>query len=197
MQSQLLIIIIIVDVKFHLLNFSLITLKVLISIVLLGKSCDYIKESKKAKDTKPAAKSESASAPSPPSKHKNPASAQSRDDFDLKSPGLHRRSKSVGRDLNVTFSNTSSFSDVSLADTDTSLNRHISMTKPMFSNSTVSLQSVGLNEDFIKDSTKEPSTPPLDIHSNALKQRKSDKNREPPKPLSEVDRYTMCSNRII
>ena len=60
--------------------------------------------------------------------------------------------------------------------------------KPLFSNSTVSLSSVGLNEDFVNDNSREGL--PLVVGTDKSK-------RPPPKPLHEVDRYTMCSNRII
>ena len=71
----------------------------------------------------------------------------------------------------------------------------------MPSNSTVSLQNVGLNEEFIKDSQQQQqqqesqegdTVPPESGDNSELKQRKP-----PPKPLNEIDRYTMCSNRII
>ena len=59
--------------------------------------------------------------------------------------------------------------------------------KPLFSNSTVSLASVGLNEEFVKDTGSAP----------LVTDGKPQKQGLPPKPLNEIDRYTMCSNRII
>ena len=63
--------------------------------------------------------------------------------------------------------------------------------KSMLSNSTVSLQSVGLNEDYVKDVAVLSPT----AKGSELKQRRP--QAPPVQPLSEIDRYTMCSNRII
>ena len=79
-----------------------------------------------------------------------------------------------------------------------SLNRSPSITpKPLFSNSTVSLASVSLNEEFIlRDTCSEGKASPS---RSELRQRKKDdeKDKYPQKPLSEVDRFSMVSNRIV
>ncbi|ELU04873.1 hypothetical protein CAPTEDRAFT_5824 [Capitella teleta] len=70
--------------------------------------------------------------------------------------------------------------------------------KILFSNSTVSLQSVGLNEDYVKDKSTHNAEMVLSKrHVHGLTPEKNEKPARVQKPLSEIDRYTMCSNRII
>lgn len=77
--------------------------------------------------------------------------------------------------------------------------------RPLFANSTVSLQSVGLNEDYVRDQegnlSPSPNTSkPQSNQSGELRQRKPEENKSqkpPPPPLSEVDRFSMVSNRIV
>ena len=69
--------------------------------------------------------------------------------------------------------------------------------KSLFANSTVSLASVSLNEDYsLKDTTHSVAGP---SDKSNLRARKKDDKKEskPQKPLSEVDRFSMVSNRIV
>ena len=71
---------------------------------------------------------------------------------------------------------------------------NMTMSKALLSNSTVSLASVELNSDFIRDinaqSTPVDKTRQSETKELNLKQRVQ-------KPLEDIDRYTMCSNRIV
>jgi hypothetical protein len=67
--------------------------------------------------------------------------------------------------------------------------------KPLFANSTVSLSSVSLNEEFtLKDTCLDGKE---SQHNLELRQRKKTDDKKPQKPLSEVDRFSMVSNRIV
>ena len=127
------------------------------------------------------------------------------------------RSQSVGSKMNVTFQDVpigmvdnSSRIEGSLALVDSSmdnssfLHRPGSMTdKTLMSNSMVSLQSVCLNEDFIKDTQvleRDRELGKMDGEGEVRKrviggEKMSEK--EDGKTLAEIDRFSMCSNRII
>ena len=222
---------------------SLITFKVLTSIVLLGKACHYTRETKRTASNSRQADASVTPPPSPTSLKRrlsDPsfAAANSPRVEEVARSSCLKRSRSLGNKLNVKFSisdrdihlntnlnNTNSSSssltaaalgtdalvveprersasDVSA--TTALLNEIDSNRNLMPSNSTVSLQNVGLNEEFIKDSQQQQqqqqqqesqegdTVPPESGDNSELKQRKP-----PPKPLNEIDRYTMCSNRII
>lgn len=155
-------------IRIQLLNlifFSLVTLKVLNSIWLLGKAVKLIKENKRAKHANK--KAPASTQPTSPSKDGT----------------KFKRSKSVGENMNLSAA-------LNQLKKNTDHLRQPSLTpKPLFSNSTVSLQSVGLNDEFVKDANSE-ETPPGTADAQA-------KTKIPTKPLHEIDRYTMCSNRII
>ena len=174
--------------------FSLVTVKVLISIVLAGKAIDYITENKER---------EKREANERKNKEHNLIKRKSSWDPSYsasKVPDLHR-SKSVGAVLHKTHKRQLS-DDVNIKPSAKSsenmtvkeivkLNPPLasSQSKALFSNSTVSLESMGLNEELIKDKdTQEKS-------GSELKHRGDKKKKEI--PLHEIDRYDMCSNRII
>ena len=94
-----------------------------------------------------------------------------------------KKSQSTSR-LNVTFG------EIGEEAAEPTMTREDSFSnKALLSNSTVNLSSVELNEEFVKDTgivTKPPE-----------KNGTDPKKGKPQKPLSEIDRYTMCSNRII
>ena len=158
--------------KFLSLYFSLMTFKIFNSIVLLGLACDYIQE---GKDRKQSQEDEKRAA-------------------DITSPTGHKRSKSLVE--NIYQSEKSEKITRKLEDEfpvspgllkQTSLNA-----KHLLSNSTVSLASVSLNEDFLQD-TKKASSDKSELKHRGGK----DKKEKPAVPLNEIDRYTMCNNRII
>lgn len=141
------------------------------SIILLGLASDYITENKVPRSRCTSASDKNS--PSPSKEHASP-------------PGAHdlKRSKSVGSDLNMPdepplnvpeFHHRQSFSNTP---------------RPLFSNSTVSLNCMSLNEQLIAE---ESEAVPSVVEPKAEEKPA----RPPPKPLHEVDRYTMCSNRII
>ena len=72
------------------------------------------------------------------------------------------------------------------------------MSKALLSNSTVSLASVELNTEFIKDINAQ-STPIAYIGEKSPNsiEKETELKRRVPKPLDDIDRYTMCSNRIV
>ena len=165
--------------------FSLLSLKVLNSIVLLGKSADFIHENKDQPATSPDPHRTMPRSHSFTSIHfstKQPCT----DDMALDSALRQKmkRSQSLGSSINSAPDSPTGGAPVSPGK-DESL-------KPLFSsNSTVSLQSVGLNEEYIKDRDTGAGSQPT-----SLTQR-TNTTKKPQKPLSEIDRYTMCSNRII
>ena len=130
-----------------------------------------------------------------------------------------KRCTSLSGKMNVTFSDlnrecmgvetnatTSTIGEQSSEDTfvlENSLQDSMMTKKSLFSNSTVSLQSVGLNEEFIKDTQQCGVTSGTHSGENGTvsptkeDSSKDTKKARPQKPLSEIDRYTMCSNRII
>lgn len=72
----------------------------------------------------------------------------------------------------------------------------------LMSNSTVSLQSMRLNAEFMADLQQAEQTSGAQVDNNSTRSDSDDmtltQRRKPPaKPLSEIDRFTMCSNRII
>ena len=70
------------------------------------------------------------------------------------------------------------------------------MSKALLSNSTVSLASVELNAEFIKDNNAVlPPDGQTSKQENGADQ--SQLRQRVPKPLEDIDRYTMCSNRIV
>ena len=147
--------------------FSLLTLKVLNSIILLGLASDYIQNNKV-----PRSRCTSSS-------ERQPAN-------NMHSPTDLKRSKSVGSDLNLNgepeldmshFRPRPSFSNTP---------------RPLFTNSTVSLASMSLNEDLIAEENESLAQSPVKETKPEPK-----KEKKPSKPLHEIDRYTMCSNRII
>lgn len=117
------------------------------------------------------------------------------------------RSQSVGAKMNVTFhrdlSPSSRIFNGSVSDTSMSndmMPRPGSITpKVLLSNSTVSLQSVCLNDDYIKDIEDKQTEAAKEEAVNAewQKQVEQAKDMRDDAKLSEVDRFSMCSNRII
>ena len=112
-----------------------------------------------------------------------------------------KRSRSHNERLNVKFSdaddafntNNLNVSSAQTHDVSTESSRTLEQSQLM-SNSTVSLQSVQLNAEFEADLQQtEQKTVVASSEETTLTQRR----KPPAKPLSEIDRYTMCSNRII
>ena len=162
---------------------SLVTFKVLNSIVLLGLACGYINDNKQ-KEAAAAAATTAAQSVAPPADSFSDSISFKRNDHVIKH--LHR-SHSISGSMNTSVQEGTLSPPI--------LGGHCitpSLTpKGLLSNSTVSLQSVGLNEDYVKDVTVVSPT----AKGTELKRRKPEPR--PAKPLSEIDRYTMCSNRII
>ncbi|CAH1783993.1 unnamed protein product [Owenia fusiformis] len=91
------------------------------------------------------------------------------------------------------------------------------LSKPMLSNSSVSLNSIGLNEEFlndcgandvtdtsiVKDDSSIKFNSSLDSEVESIQRTLPEdpmyiyKKKYPEKPLSDVERYTLCSNRIV
>ena len=163
---------------------SLVTFKVLNSIVLLGLACSYIHDNKQ-KEVAAAATSNVSAATTqmkaPPVDSFSDGINFKRIDLAIKN--LHR-SHSVAGAMNMPpLESTLALPGQCITPCLTP--------KSMLSNSTVSLQSVGLNEDYVKDvAVMSPTS-----KGSELKQRRP--QATPTQPLSEIDRYTMCSNRII
>lgn len=141
---------------------SLITFKIFNSIILLGLACDYIQASKASKQA-----------------------AQDAQTHDINSPTGHKRSKSLVENLHTLSRPTVRNAEEEYPMTPSFLTQTSLNSKLYLSNSTVSLTSVSLNEDFL-----DKKAPEVEV-----KQRK-DKEKKPSPPLNEIDRYTMCSNRI-
>ncbi len=170
--------------------YSLVTFKVLISIVLAGKAVDYINENKEREKREEQER-----------KNKEHNLIKRKSSWDpsysaSKVPDLHR-SKSVGAVLHKTHKRQLS-DDVNIKPSVKSNEKEIvkmnpplaaSQSKALFSNSTVSLESMGLNEELIKDKESPEKS------GTELKHRGDKKKKEI--PLHEIDRYDMCSNRII
>ena len=196
------------------------------SIILLGKACYYTQQTKKK--SSPSSSSTSISSPNifnnaedvfntkinrhPKRRCSDPSLNFTIGVEEIIKQSCMKRSTSVSGKLNVTFSDCED-SDIVKQSNIKKLDGSISMDesiqsqpltpKLLFSNSTVSLQSVGLNDEFVKDSKADSS------ESNEIEETKvikganlpevssEVKNRKTPTPLNEIDRYTMCSNRII
>jgi hypothetical protein len=164
----------------------------LCSIILLGKSADFIQDSKK-RDAKAdpikiqRSKSFSEAKITKPLIEEEPEEAE----------GTLKRSQSVGERMNTpspTPTKPAPPSPHELSPNADSISQKI-----LFSNSTVSLQSVGLNEDYVKDNSSQKPEMVLTQRKNPAPNSPKKENKPPKiqKPLSEIDRYTMCSNRII
>lgn len=165
------------------LYLCLVTFKVLNSVVLLGLACGYINDNKQ-KEAAAAATTAAAQSKVPPVDSFSDSISFKRSDHAFKH--LHR-SHSISGSMNA------SLQEATLSPPVLGHCLTPSLTpKGLLSNSTVSLQSVGLNEEYVKDvfTVVSPTA-----KGTELKQRRVESR--PAKPLSEIDRYTMCSNRII
>lgn len=186
-----------------LLCFSLLSFKVLISIVLAGKAIEYIAEHKERERLEAEEK-----------KSKQQIILKRKSSWDP-SYSAHRvseitRSKSVGARLNQTAhkrqhsddvnikSNITTETEITVADIVKS-SPPLTQAKPLFSNSTVSLESVGLNEEMMRGKSDSKSTETLltQVRQRTISGSKSAKKDKKEIPLHEIDRYDMCSNRII
>lgn len=182
----------------------LVTFKVLNSIVLLGKAYDLIEENKQMASSKAGKETESKSVPTA-------AQSTSKDDLDLLSTPKteHNAERTIRRtqslvDLVTEKEIVEEQETDDLIDVDSlGLLRQSSFAShSLLCNSTVSLQSVGLNDEFIQDIREGGmSTGRQSPSANVRHQETPNKDRKAEnsemQPLSEVDRYTMCSNRII
>lgn len=164
------------------IRYSLVTFKVLNSIVLLGLACNYIHDNKQKEPT--ATATAAAQSETPPADSFSGGINFKRIDLAVKH--LHR-SHSISGSMNMSPLETT----VSPAHLGHCLTPSLTP-KSLLSNSTVSLQSVGLNEDYVQDLSNVVSPT---SKGTELKRRKPEPRQA--KPLSEIDRYTMCSNRII
>lgn len=192
------------------------------SIVLLGKAHQYILENRQAAAAAARARDQTVVEPKVVSKDdldllsspKTSLSGLQGPD----SPAI-RRTQSLGEfskdELLVATIETPPSYDGSLDDLSAGMMRQHSFgSNALLSNSTVSLVSVQLNSTFVEDkmaataaltvpTAASPNGSFLDgsaIDVNVRKRQKSEcstgiEDTEP--PLSEVNRYTMCSNRII
>ena len=173
--------------------------KVLISIVLAGKAIDYIAEHKERERAEAEEK-----------KSKQQIFLKRKSSWDP-SYSAHKvkeltRSKSVGARLNQTAHKRQHSDDVNIKSTIVvdkdltvenivELSAPLTQSKPLFSNSTVSLESVGLNEEMMRDKSESKSkSSPSQVRQRTTSGSKSTKKEI---PLHEIDRYDMCSNRII
>ena len=176
--------------------------KVLISIVLAGKAIDYIADHKERERMETQEKR---------SKQQLPLKRKS--SWDL-SYSAHRvseltRSKSVGARLNQTAHKRQHSNDVNIRYTNAmdkdltvenivKLSPPLNQAKPLFSNSTVSLESVGLNEEMMRDKAElRAEASPSQIRQRTISGSKNAESAKKEIPLHEIDRYDMCSNRII
>ena len=179
--------------------FSLMSFKVLISIVLAGKAIDYIAEHKERERMEAEEK-----------KNKQQIHLRRKSSWDP-TYSAHRvseliRSKSVGARLNQTAHKRQHSDDVNIRSTIAvdkdltvenivNLSPPLNQSKPLFSNSTVSLESVGLNEEMMRDNAElRTQATPSQVRQRTTIGSKSTKKEI---PLHEIDRYDMCSNRII
>lgn len=177
---------------------SLVTFKVLNSIVLLGKSYDLIEESKQAA----AAKSEARLAPL--------VQATSKDDLELltmpkvsslelNGDQMVRRSQSLVELVTEKEAEPESAAE-GPSDSPMFFRSSSFAADSLLCNSTVSLQSVGLHD--IEDDQETGSSAQNSASFSIARHRETpnkDKKTEAAdtQPLSEVDRYTMVCNRII
>ena len=188
-----------INIFFFAIYFSLVSFKVLISIVLAGKAINYIAEHKEREKAEAEEK-----------KSKQQILLKRKSSWDP-SYSAHKvaeltRSKSVGARLNQTAHKRQHSDDVNIRSTvvvDKDLTGEkgveipppLTQSKPLFSNSTVSLESVGLNEEMIRDKLdSKDKTSPSQVRQRTTSGSKSAKKEI---PLHEIDRYDMCSNRII
>lgn len=185
------------------------SLKVLISIVLAGKAIEYIAEHKERERAEEEER-----------KSKQQILTKRKSSWDP-SYSAHKvseltRSKSVGSRLNQTGHKRqhsddagvkaalSVDKDLTVEDIAANLSPPLTATKPLLSNSTVSLRSVSLNEEMMKDkaksvNAKENSPQHVRHRTHCERQRTTSESKTPKKdiPLHDIDRYDMCSNRII
>lgn len=175
---------------------SLVTFKVLNSIVLLGKSYDLIEESKQAA----AAKSEARLAPL--------VQATSKDDLELltmpkvsslelNGDQMVRRSQSL---VELVTEKEAELEAEGPSDSPMFFRSSSFAADSLLCNSTVSLQSVGLHDT--EDDQETASSAQNSASFSIARHRETpnkDKKTEAAEtqPLSEVDRYTMVCNRII
>lgn len=170
------------------------TFKVLNSIVLLGKAYDLIEESKQAA----AAKSETKVTPV--------TQTTSKDDLELLTmPKVSSTELSgdqaVRRTQSLADLATEKEEDELEPNTESPLDSTAYLRSSSFAtnsllyNSTVSLQSVDLYDNYVEDEKETASFSPARHRETPGK----DKKTEPAdiQPLSEVDRFTMVCNRII
>jgi len=201
---------------------SLLSFKVLNSIVLLGKAHQYILQNRQsttstktreptvvvaAGDVKYVSKDDMHLLASPRSSPLGFAGSDS--------PTI-RRTQSLSEfgkeELLVATIETPSSCDGSLGDLSAEMTRQSSFgVDALLSNSTVSLVSVKLNSSFIEDrmaaeamqgcvspggKVLDSSTIEVNVRKRLTSEHGND-HEETQTPLSEVNRYTMCSNRII
>jgi len=194
--------------------FSLITFKILNSIVLLGKAHDYIEENKRKMAANMAAANVAAS------KHSSnemvpDVKPMSKDDLEL----LPQKSSLLQTsETDPSFRRTQSLVELnsdpdiipetigSVADPPDCLGitRQVSFNAgQLMFNSSVCLETLGLNdEEYVQDVSNGGGVHSMSADSPS-KERKTDAAAQADvspavvQPLSEVDRYTMCSNSIV
>lgn len=175
---------------------SLMSLKVLISIVLAGKAIEYISDHKERERSEEEERK---------SKQQILSKRKSSWDPSYSATKISEltRSKSVGSRLNRAGHKRQHSDDVNIKPTAEGnlttenipkLSPPLAQQKPLFSNSTVSLASVALNEDMMRDKSQKEELPVPQVRQRTTSGGKSAKKEI---PLHEIDRYDMCSNRII
>lgn len=182
---------------------SLVTFKVLNSIILLGKAYDLIEENKHTASSKAEPKQQGIPSMPPTSKDDLELLAMPKvSSMELSGDQMLRRSQSLV-DLASEKDPTpgEETPDVDL-DSTAYLRSSSFATNSLLYNSMVSLQSVGLNDEFVEDAQEgepfvlgSPSSASMRHRETPSKDKKADNNET--QPLSEVDRYTMVCNRII
>lgn len=181
---------------------SLVTFKVLNSIILLGKAYDLIEENKQTASSKAETKQVPSMPLLPTSKDDLELLAMPKvSSMELSNDQMLRRSQSLVDLATEKEPMPEPTPDVDL-DSTAYLRSSSFATNSLLYNSMVSLQSVGLNDEFIEDTQEgEPvvlsssSSGSLRHRETPSKDKKADNTET--QPLSEVDRYTMVCNRII
>lgn len=180
----------------------LVTFKVLNSIILLGKAYDLIEENKQTASSKAETKQVPSMPLLPTSKDDLELLAMPKvSSMELSNDQMLRRSQSLVDLATEKEPMPEPTPDVDL-DSTAYLRSSSFATNSLLYNSMVSLQSVGLNDEFIEDTQEgEPvvlsssSSGSLRHRETPSKDKKADNTET--QPLSEVDRYTMVCNRII
>ena len=193
------------------LFFSMVTLKVLISIILLGMACGYVDEKRASEAAtnlpiivKPKVTQDDINiGTKTPTKQINEILQDSRKPPSKENLESRSRTSSQGDEAMIVgemcLNRSQSFSE-NLSQIVEELRPELTdgiSPKSLFANSTVSLASVSLNEDYTLKDAHEDRTGSSDQFDLRQRKKEDKKVNRPQKPLSEVDRFSMVSNRIV